>query len=501
MAGFIERVMSRLGYAKVNNTLSSYNPRVQLETNPKNYFELLWAYYLNNSLYDEATRILRQIVSAGEPVKPLRNPANRTVEFYAMTIWPGDLPDALPIIADNDRIIEPIDLIWKWSNWSQRKQASIRQFAATGNMFIKVAQTETDSRPYLKPIPAQQVSALKIDERDFVEQIRIDTAIDKDALRRTRTEFWDMDGVRVWEHNRGDADITQLGEPIADESATMDDMGIDFIPIAFGKFRDVGELYGQGAFVHALDKLDEVNRMASRVATAGFKNSKVMWALLSDSKDENNRPLAPVSVKSSDGKTNFNIADAERDTMLTLPGGNSLESLIPNLPYDKLSLLIDKQMGEIRSDLPELLYWDMSDEVSKDASGASIETRLEPALARALEARGSAERVLVRAQQMALTMGSVAGVFKGIGSFDAGDFEHSFKTRDVLRQKPVTKAAVERAIWDAVKAAQNTGAPIELILQRQGFSDVEVQQFINSAEYKARQKLTEAAINPVRQPA
>lgn len=499
MAGIIDKVFSRLGYARINNTLTASNPRVQLENSPKNYFELLWAYYLNNSLYDEATRIMRQVVSNGEPVKPLRNPANRVVEFYAMTIWAGNLPKALPIVADNDKIIDPIYELWQWSNWSQKKQAAIRQFAATGDMFIKVSQRE-DGRPYLKTIKAQEVSNLELDERDYITKIRIDTPINKSILKRTRTEYWTLDGVTVWEHNRGDAPIEQLGEPLADDTMTMAETGIDFIPVAFGKFRDVGELHGQGAFVHALDKIDEINRTATRLNATAFKNSKVLWAVMANASDANGRPLPAPKMTGSDGTTQLNIADLERDTMVTLPGAQSIESLIPNLPYDKILSVLQDSMEDLRADLPELLYWDMSDTVSKDASGASIRTRLASALSRASEARGNAERVLVRAQQMALTIGQAAGIWKGLGTYEEGALDHTFAERDILALDSDVKAAIEKSTWDAAKVAQSVGVPLDVFLMRQGWAKQDIDAIVNSADYRNRQDATLTAMNPARRP-
>lgn len=499
MAGFIDKVFSRLGYARINNTLTASNPRVQLENNPRNYFELLWAYYCNNSLYDEATRIMRQVVSNGEPVKPLRNPANRVVEFYAMTIWAGNLPKALPIVTDNELIIDPINQLWQWSNWSQKKQAAIRQFAATGDMFIKVSQRE-DNRPYLQTIKAQQVSDLELDERDFVTKIRIDTPINKSITKRTRTEYWTLDGVTVWEHNRGDAPIEQLGEPLADDTMTMAETGIDFIPVAFGKFRDVGELHGQGAFVHALDKIDEINRTATRLNSVAFKHSKVLWALMSNNKDGNGRPLPAVSLTGEDGKTKMSLADLEREAMVELPGGNSIESLIPNLPYDKILAVLNASMEDLRADLPELLYWDMSDTVSKDASGASIRTRLASALSRASEARGNAERVLVRAQQMALTIGQAAGIWKGLGTYDEGALDHTFAERDILALDSDVKAAIEKSTWDAAKVAQSVGVPLDVFLRRQGWDEQAIKKIVDSPDYRNRQDATLTAINPARRP-
>jgi hypothetical protein len=199
-----------------------------------------------------------------------------------------------------------------------------------------------------------------------------------------------------------------------------------------------------------------------------------------------------VKVTGEDGKTLLNIADLERDTMIALPGGHALESLIPKLPYRELLDVLKDSMEEIRADLPELLYWDMADTVSKDASGASIRTRLASALSRAVEARGNAERTLVRAQQMALTLGQVAGVFKGLGDFAKGDLDHTFQEREILALDSDVKATIEKAIWDAAKSAQLVGVGLDVFLRRQGWSQQQIDEIVNSPDYKNRQQMVSA---------
>ena len=503
MANFIEavmnRVLGRLGYYKVNpykNTLQS-----TLESNPRSYFDLLDAYYRCNALYDAATIALRNISTGGEPIKALRNPANRVVEFYACTIWPGDLPAALPIVADNKRINEPITQLWQWSNWAENKQVAIRQLATSGDLFIKIA-TRNDGRPYMQTIAAKYVSMLETDERGFLTQIRIDTPIDPapgSITQRTHTELWTVDELKIWEHGQGDAAIDNLGAPMS--TTALAEMGIDFVPIAMAKFRDVGDLHGVGAFVHALDKIDETNRSASRLNSMLFKNNKTLWAVLQNAVDPNGRPLPQAKVTGDDGKTALNIADLERDAMITLPGAADIKSLVPDLKYGDALAILKDTIDEIRSDLPEMLFWDLVDNVSRDASGASVEMRLRPAISRAIEARGNAERCLARAHQMALTIGQTKGVWRGLGTYEAGDLAHSFAERDILKTARADIVANERAMWDAAKAAQNVGAGLDTSLPRLGWAKPEVDAVIASDDYKARRALVDAGTQASRRPA
>ena len=67
------------------------------EASWRNQYNYLRAYYLSNGLYDVLRESFREIGYTPEALRPLRNPAYRVVEFYAAKLWPGALPDALPI--------------------------------------------------------------------------------------------------------------------------------------------------------------------------------------------------------------------------------------------------------------------------------------------------------------------------------------------------------------------------------------------------------------------
>lgn len=468
---FIDRVMGRFGYYKASGNAVVGNGGVAAlrESSVAQYLQLLWAYYENNDLYDVATVALRQINTSGETLRGLRNPANRAVEFYAATICPGDLPDALPIVANNAKIIEPVQQLWGWSNWAEAKQVAVRHFAAYGNAFIKVAQRES-GRPYLQVIRPDTVGDISTDERGYLTQCRIDTPIVQADRQLTRTEYWTPDAVRVWEHAKGGASIAELGTPLQTIEATS--MGIDFVPIVHLKFKATGGTYGTGCFVHALDKIDELNRSAQRLNRMLFSN-KAVWALLANSVDGSGRPLPAPTLKSPDGKTDLNIADIERDSMVRLPGASDLKTLVPNLPYADILAIVEASANEVRLDLPEVRFWDV---IENADSGVAVLRKMAPAISRAVEARGNFENGLARAHAMALTLGANAGIFKNIGNYEAGDFEHTFARRGVLPENFADVAANEMALWQAMMAANDAGVDVGVSGPRLGLDEATIKR-------------------------
>ena len=84
---------------------------------PAELYALLRQYYFSNGLYQNLARGMHDAGVANPAMRGLRNPAFRVVEFYVAALWPGQLPDCLPIETKNDRIVEPIQQVWTWSNW------------------------------------------------------------------------------------------------------------------------------------------------------------------------------------------------------------------------------------------------------------------------------------------------------------------------------------------------------------------------------------------------
>jgi len=445
---------------------------------PAELYALLRAYYGGNGLYQNLARGMHDAGVANPAMRGLRNPAFRVVEFYVAALWPGQLPDCLPIETDNDRIVEPIHQVWTWSNWGSQKQVAARWLPMLGDLFIKVCQNTAKDRVYFQLIDPAHVVDFDTDERGYLTYVRIDVPItrrSRDATRSlTHTEVWsrDLGTFRRWEHDQGDRPVEELGAPL--EETPLTDFGIDFVPIVHCQFRDVGEARGVGAFTLALDKIDEAARKATRLGQQLFRSNNATWVVESAGRDASGRPLPALSVGTDGATTGARVVVGD-ETMYSLPGGYTLTSLVPNIDFAASLAALNADLLELQADLPEMSYWRIP-EAGGNLSGRALRTLLAPALTRVEEARGNAHAALVRADQMALTMAAHARLpgFTGIGDYAAGEFDHAFTGQDVIPADAFEEAQTAVQVWTAAKMQADLGIPLSRVLEERGYQPDEI---------------------------
>jgi hypothetical protein len=336
-------------------------------------------------------------------------------------------------------------------------------------MFIKVATKENligeTARVFLQNIEPQYVTDFDADERGYLTYVRIDIPRQRrdgdKTVKYTYTEVWTKEDYRLWEHDKEASTATdQLGRP--KEQKPLSDFGIDFVPIVWQAFRNIGDLRGMAAITPAIDKIDEANRQATRLHQMLFRYNRALWALAANAQDAQGRPLPPPRLGDSSADNTIEMDD---DTIVRLPGMSTLSSLVPALNYEGALSIIDAQMSEIQRDLPELAYYELR---GRDVSGVAAELLLGDAIDRLLEARGNAEGALVRADQMALSIGIAGGIFPDtLGRYEDGAFDHMFADRPVLTTSE-SENAKQVEVW--VKA----GLPLRSALRRVGWSEDEI---------------------------
>ena len=434
----------------------------------REYYRLLYAYYQQNGLYDFIDENLQATRSVDRVVKPLRNPAWRVAEFYATKLFPGKLE----VLSENDKLEEPLNFIWMHSNFDSVKQRWARWFAIFGDWFIKVNIDEEKTRVWLELIRPEYVTEFTTDERGYLTMIRIDVPVGSEAFH---TEYWlkETETVQIWKHEEGlDKELEELGTPT--ETFTFTEMyGDNFIPIIYQPFRDDGGGRGAGAYSAQLDKIDEVNRQATRLAQTLFRYNRALWAIETSGTDSSGRPLPAVNVASlEDGDGNVQIGD---DSRLSLPAGSKLTTLVPPIDFNSALQSLESQLRELASDLPELTYYELSTQ-DKEMSGRAIHFLLDGMIGRVEQARSAADAALIRANQIALTVGQNNNVFPSVGNWIDGAMIHNFAERPILPRDVREEAEI-------ITLLIGGGLAIEAAAKFIGKSDTEAQAIAEVGTY------------------
>lgn len=440
-----------------------------LPEDPRERYELSELYY-DGVIYREVNNVLPNLLKVDvESIRELENPTEQAIDFHADHLFPGGLPKALPLVSDNLDLLEPaINTIWITSQWSMNKQVYARWLPLYGDAFLKATQTDRVRQPFMQLTHPKIVSRFDKDDRGNLVYILLETEIDKvGGGILIRNEEWSRDEqkMRVWYaagygSQWGDRAFVSEQDVDEDDSGEfpLSSFGIDFVPFVHTVFMpDLNEPQGRGvgAIARKVAQIDEINRMVTRLHDRYFRYGKPDKAVMAGESNKNaprfqrndTRP-GPAGMQSVDGSV-MTLEDGEK--VYRFPGMSHMEYLVANLPYEQGLEMIRARQKRLAENWSELRYYEDVDQ--GDPSGIARRNRLAPAISRSVEARGNAEDGIIRCQKMCLTLGQRANLpdFQNIGSYDAGDFDHSFEEREVL---PTSDEEKESALGIKLDNAQ-----------------------------------------------
>lgn len=402
-----------------------------------------------------------------EAMKSLRTCVHRSTEFYVSMLSKREVT----ISANNEATLQAIQQFLKWSNFETQKRPMIRSMALFGDLFLKVVSTK--NKVYSEMIDPSYVTDFKVDYRGYVQEIRIDIPMkDENGNPYTYTEYWNKEYFSSWNHPYSDSvALDQLGTP--NEFLFLPQMGVDFVPIVWIPFKRVsGKARGESCVSHALAKIDEANRITTRLHQMLWRYNKPIFVISANAVDKNNRPIPAPVIRGSTSSTERDVDSLEREVVY-LPGVSTMESLIPNIDYNAALAIVKAMEDEISKDLPELHYYDMKE---TDASGKAMKLMLAPSIDRAEEAQSNFVAGLKRVNEIALTVGKFMGLFPGLGSYEQGDFEHTIDMGDPFPMDEGDKAALLKTLCEA-------GVPLSTAMKIVGYPEETINEAV---EEKAR---------------
>lgn len=500
---------------------SSYNYRAQTmaritpqELPPGALYDFLKACYLANGLYDGVRDAWAATGYASPSLKAIRNPVTAVVDALASKLYPDPLIVTTPRTQGltsqqereqaeaNDPIKAAIDLVHQWSNWERARRKHARWVSLYGESWIKVIADPERGRVYHEPIEPQYITAYSLDERSFVTECRIDvpqTETDRNGTRHwVWTEFWSKDeqALRIWRTD-GTHDAVanratwDLGAPA--EETPFSAFGISFIPICRAPFREIDDGRAIGAVQPALEAIIEGDLSATNLHGLVFTDLAGAKVLKSIGSDAAGRPLPPPVVAAA--TTNGTTGRQSDDTVLVgrrefwrLPGNQELQDVIPDINYQAALAILQDHDQHLERLMPALSYVKISELQGGELSGRAMSYKMRAFVDQVSEGRSNVVASDIQANMMALTMGQAAGIFSGLGSFEAGDFEHDYQDQPLLAISSLDEAEEARTRAQAVQALASAGIPMSVILTGPlEFSEAEAAEVVEQAAADAEE--------------
>jgi hypothetical protein len=445
-------------------------------------YRLLKTLYLGNGAYDTLAYGGMAVGRATPQLKAIRSPIVPVVQWFSQKTY----PKPLELVTEHPAIEEPLAQVWKWSNWRAKSSMVAGWAALYGEQWIKVQADPLRGRVWFEYLEPCYVTDFEEDAQGFCQYVRVDIPkCDEDAPggRRiyTHTEEWSTETqtYRRWETD-GDAcgkKISDLGTPAEEEPFRA--FGIDFTPFVRTVFSDIGEKRGVGAVQLALEAIFEADLSATNLHAMLYQDADGAWVATAAGADAQGRPIPPMAVANAAptydaaGRQTQNGTGSQSDGSISvgkrsfwrLPGGYDLKSVVADINYAAALAILKDHDEHLERLMPALAYSRIS-LLTGDISGRAIRYRMSAAIDQVLDVRATALEKLAQADAMGLTLGQVNGIpgFEGVGDFDRGDFEHTFKDVAVIEVDALEEAQADLARGQAAMAYGNAGLPLSVVL-------------------------------------
>jgi hypothetical protein len=460
-------------------------------------YEIYWAYY-ENSVYRKVhgwAEAYKAEYGLYKYIRNIYNPTFRLGEFWKSHLMGGDLdplagdgkqvPSALPIITKNEAIRPALANIWRWSNWKVRKDTYGLWGTIMGDVVLRVVDDVDRGKVYLDIVHPGTISDLTRDPFGNVKGYVItEKRMDPDQPNRTVTykEVATRDGQSVrYQLFKNDAPYAwEMQAPEWTES-------YGFIPMVLVKNNDVGMDWGWSELHADQAKFREADDLASKLSDQIRKLVDSPWLFSGVDNPATKNKTMPTTT-GGEPTAARKMPGREEIPALYGPVGAAATPLVAPIDIAGTTAYIQSILKDIERDYPELS--DTLNNVQGDVSGRALRINRQPSEGKVKQRRVNYDDGLVRAQQMAMTIGGIRGYegFKGfnIGSYDAGDLEHSIGPRPVFDKDAADDLEIENQLWTVAGLAKTAGYSLDLFLERQGWPEEAINKLKENPEFKAR---------------
>lgn len=476
------------GTAEENSSFSSYQGRMFR-------YDLLWSMFENTSYRDIHAWAKRYRVEYGlyRYIRNVFNPTQRLVEFYVSHLMGGRLdplagdgtqrPSSLPIITDSDGLRRAIATLWKASNWTTNKDLLSLYGSALGDGFIKVIDDTERKRVYLEVLHPSSVADLTLDPFGNIKGYQLSYPRVLGDRTVTYGETAERDGENVVYTTYLDGSIYSWEEGKPAQWAEP----YGFVPLVRVQHRNVGLSWGWAEIFPALSKVREIDDLASKLSDQIRKTVDAPWLLAgvpSPTRRDN------LSTPGREVTSDLPMPGRDELPLIYAPSGSTATALVAPLDIPGTAGYISSIMDELERDYPEL----RADVLvgTTEASGKALRIARQRATSKVTERRTAYDEALVRAHQMAISIGGMRKYsgYEGfdLTSYDQGLLDHMIGDRPVFTIDEMDRLEQETALWTAAKTAKDASVPLRFFLRRNQFSEGDLEKLEKDPEMVSRQQ-------------
>jgi hypothetical protein len=421
--------------------------------------------YVSGNPYDQDTASWARAYKAQHGLyqytRPIANPVYQVAEFYRTYLWGGRLSldasddpnTALPIVNLANESYRPyIAQVFNWSNWSTRRHQVPASGAVMGDAFIQVIDDQITQKVYLKVTHASKFEELDKDPFGNIKGYKIsyqrtDDINEHQEVVYTETCERDDNGMVVYK-------LYKNGNLYPWDNAVEPEWteNYGFIPAVHIQHRETSYGWGEPELYPRLPLIRELDDQYSLLNDQIRKTVNAPWIVSGET------ARSFTESQFTDPTTARPLGAREEALMLFLANPDSnMMPMVTNLPINEVRENIAQLQRLLEDSYPELALTRIKD--IAQASGVTVRRLQQPAENKILAYRDVYDGALVKAVQMALTIGGMRGIFGGINesSYASGALDFTIGKRPVFSTDPMDDIEIKQAQAEALSTMANVG--------------------------------------------
>ena len=448
-------------------------------------YDINWASYEGTMFRDihAWAQQLRKTYNLYTHIRNIYNPSFRLAEFYRTSVWRGivnmdaEEKGAIPIkLKDNSntKLRTAVSAVFKNSNIQTLKGLFVLYGTVFGDVGIRVVDDPTRKMVYLDIEQPSKIKSVAADNRDFLKGYELEDSVilegklhvygEKCTRTATGVLFETFLDGKPWAFNGKPSSWT---EPYP------------FVPFLLTKHVDVGLEFGWSEMHAARSKFYELDDMASKTHDQIRKLVDPVW-LFNFSKPKTglsikseNKPDTGVIIPPAPAGADRPLDRSEVPAMYVNDTQAKAQALVSDLNVADVLTALDRLIRELEAEYPELQIdlWNTTD----TASGKALYIAREKVESKLLDRRAAYDMMLIRAIQMAISIGALRGYpgFEGFtaDSYANGELDMVIAERPVFPVNQAEQVASKTKVWTVVIEAVSQGMDPMPILKDYGYTE------------------------------